>query len=158
MVLTKTAKKLQPSSISSFCNWIIKYYIFSSKLPVNSRKSLQFVLSVIALLGIQENLKFKHCKKKKKKLISYMGNDNKFKLMKTSQAITFIIFDPSILYLTLLPTISAGYTTSSSMASWTAVNVLVRGRWTAEPFFGGRKILLVAIKITSCHLIHIFFS
>jgi len=53
---------------------------------------------------------------------------NKFKLMKTSQAITFIIFDPSILYLVLLPTISAGYTTSSSMASWTEVNVRVRGR------------------------------
>lgn len=42
---------------------------------------------------------------------------SKSKLTKTSQAITFIIFEPSILYLTLFPTISAGYTTSSSMAS-----------------------------------------
>jgi len=66
LVLTKTAKKLsstKPSSLSGFCDWIIKYYIFSSKLPVNSRKSIQLVLSVIALLGVQENLKFKNCQK-----------------------------------------------------------------------------------------------
>lgn len=64
-----------------------------------------------------------------------------------------IIFDPSMRYLMRLPTISAGNTTSSSMASWTAVNVRERGRWTAEPFFGGRTILLVATKTTSCHLV-----
>jgi len=63
-----------------------------------------------------------------------------------------MIFDPSIRYLVRLPTISAGNTTSSSIASWTAVRVRLRGRWAAEPFFGGRTILLVAIRITSCKL------
>lgn len=62
---------------------------------------------------------------------------------------TFIILDPSNRYLMRFPTISAGNTTSSNIASCTAVSVRLRGLWTAEPFFGGLNILLVAIRITS---------
>lgn len=64
---------------------------------------------------------------------------------------TLMILEPSSLYLMRFPTISAGWTISSSMASWTAVRVRERGLWAAEPFFGGLTILLVAMKTTSCH-------
>lgn len=62
---------------------------------------------------------------------------------------TFIILDPSMRYLVRFPTISAGTTKSSNIASWTEVRVLLRGRWAAEPLLGGLTILLVAMKITS---------
>lgn len=62
-----------------------------------------------------------------------------------------MIFDPSTLYLVRFPTISAGNTTSSSIASCTEVRVRLRGLCAADPFFGGLKILLVAIRITSYH-------
>nr|GMC69378.1 hypothetical protein Iba_chr03aCG6020 [Ipomoea batatas] len=62
---------------------------------------------------------------------------------------TFIIFEPSIRYLMRFPTISAGYTRSSRIASCTAVSVRERGLCTAEPLFGGRDILLVATRTTS---------
>lgn len=68
-------------------------------------------------------------------------------------AITFIILDPSIRYLTRFPTISAGCTISSSIFSWTDVSVRVRGRWAADPFFGGRTILREAIRTTSCQTV-----
>ena len=42
---------------SGFSDWIFEYYIFPGKLPVNSREGLQFVLGVVAFLGVQENLK-----------------------------------------------------------------------------------------------------
>lgn len=63
---------------------------------------------------------------------------------------TLMILDPSSLYRTRFPAISAGYTTSSSMASCTAVRVRDRGLWAAEPFFGGLTIRLVAMTTTSC--------
>lgn len=66
---------------------------------------------------------------------------------------TLLILVPSSRYLMRFPTISAGWTTSSRMASCTAVSVRVRGRWTAEPFFGGLKILRVAMITTSCQII-----
>lgn len=62
---------------------------------------------------------------------------------------TFMILEPSRRYLMRFPTISAGYTTSSRMASWTAVRVRERGRTMAEPFLGGFRILRVAISTTS---------
>ena len=75
---------------------------------------------------------------------------------------TLMTLAPSKRYLTRFPTISAGYTTSSKIPSWTAVRVLVRGRWTAEPFLGGLTILLVATKTTSCtseaHLLNFIVS
>jgi hypothetical protein len=76
-----------------------------------------------------------------------------FLFLLTSVQVTLLILDPSILYLVRFPTISAGYTKSSSMASCTAVRVRERGRWTAEPFFGGRTILRVASRTTSCRII-----
>ncbi len=56
------------------------------------------------------------------------------------------------------PTISEGYTKSSKIASWTAVNVRLRGRLAAVPFFGTLKIRLVAISTTSCKPNDIFHN
>lgn len=58
------------------------------------------------------------------------------------------------LYLTRFPTISAGNTMSSNIASCKEVSVQLRGRCTAEPFFSGLTILCVAIKTTSCQEIY----
>lgn len=130
--------------LSSFCNRVLKNNIFPGKLPVHSTECLQLVLCVIASLWVQENLHNIQIKSKhgsKKHLCFAMQKSFEF---------TFMILEPSSLYRTRFPTISAGWTTSSSMASCTAVRVRDRGLCAAEPFFGGRTIRLVAMKTTSC--------
>ncbi len=183
------------AALSGLVDWIFEYYIFPGKLPVNSSKCFQLVLSVVALLrvqihltdgqnnyygwwyNVQENLypwQSSFFGLARYILIStnwldtlwikallphppyYCRELNLISNSKTNRpslAITFIILDPSIRYLMRFPTISAGCTISSSIASWTDVSVRVRGRWTAEPFFGGRVILRVASKTTSCQTV-----
>lgn len=139
-------KKLRTLRFSGLGYREFKDNIFSRKLPVDSSKCLKLVLGVILGLRIQENL---HCRKTRLKNLGRHTKKRKVKINNKSQVLTFMIFDPSSLYLMRLPTISAGWTISSRMASCTAVSVRVRGLWAAEPFLGGGTILLVAITTTS---------
>lgn len=49
--------KYKATGSLSFCNRVLKDNIFPRKLPVNTTECLQLVLSVIASLGVQINLK-----------------------------------------------------------------------------------------------------
>lgn len=44
------------AALSSLGKRIFEYYIFPSKLLVDTRKGFQLVLGVVPLLGVQENL------------------------------------------------------------------------------------------------------
>ncbi len=81
-----------------------------------------------------------------------------FQSYETLKARTRMIREPSRRNRIRFPTISEGYTKSSKIASWTAVNVRLRGRLAAVPFFGTLKIRLVAISTTSCKPNDIFHN
>jgi hypothetical protein len=162
---------IQGSSSCGFRHRVLKGHVFATEPVVDSSEGLQLVLHVVPLLWVQEDLKEQKIQEYSMMLhwlaqpsIFISNNSRIFKKWKCSDHLrfsvhpedtgkrqnTFMILAPSKRYLTCLPTISAGYTTSPKIPSWTTVRVLVRGRWTAEPFLGGLTILLVAIITTSC--------